>query len=210
MMNELNKKHNCENDGASVKTFKPNRGTHSFSQEVVLPTKSSASGIQNETYDEFMEQVKQVAEINVSNEEMEQLFQQQVKELETQYAKAEQELVRAMQIYVDNEDKDIALHHQLQSMMGEYQQTINQIQEEKLFESQAEESIQKFETDIKAHEVQLDHLRVEKESAEEVLQQKILEIEKELDSSLDTQLTIQLLNKKPYLTAIAVDVNKRP
>jgi adenosyl cobinamide kinase/adenosyl cobinamide phosphate guanylyltransferase len=195
MMDELNKKHNYENESASVKTFKPNRGTQSFCQEINFPTKTENSGIQNAAYDELMNQIKQIAEINVSDEEMEQLFQQQVKELESQYTKAEQELVKAMQIYVDNEDKDILLYDQLQNMMGEYQQTIERIQNEKLFDAQADENIHSIQKTIEGHHVQLGDLITEKEKAEKMLQDKILEIEKELDSSLETQLNIQLLNK---------------
>jgi hypothetical protein len=98
----------------------------------------------------------------------------------------------------------------VKELMEEYESLMDQIEKEKLTDPETISKMTDIGEQIRISEDEQIILEKEKESKCEMLDNNIQGVIKELDLTIDTQLNCQILNEKPYFTAIAVNFDQKP
>ena len=194
-----------------------NSNRNEYDEVINNCTSTKTGGQMCSLYDEVSIKLKENAELDLVEKEMDIQFKAQIEELKQDYELAEKLLVEAMEEYVGVEEEvcnleshDINVHQTVHDLMRDYQQIYEEIQREKLTDPLTIERLWNLEKEIKSESLDLQNITIEKELKNKILKENIEGIEKEYNLSLENQLNIQILNEKPYLTAIAVDFNKSP
>lgn len=166
---------------------------------------------------EVSDKLKENVEFEVVEKEMDLQFKDQIDEMNMELELAEKLLVDAMEEYVAIEEEvwnieshDINVHYMVQDLMRDYQQIYEDIEKEKSACPLTVERLCDLDKEIKLETQELQNVTAEKDLKNKILKENIEGLEKEYKLALENQLNIQVLNEKPYLTAISVDFDKVP
>ena len=180
-------------------------------------TSTKTTGQKDSLYKEVSNKLRENAELDIVEKEMDLQFKEQIEELKQELELAEKLLVDSMEEYVGVEEEvcnleshDINVHQNVHDLMRDYQLIYEEIQREKLTDPLTVERLCDLEKEIKLEALDLQNITVERDLKNKILKENIEGIEKEYKLSLENQLNIQILNEKPYITAISVDFDKVP
>lgn len=143
-LNNLNSLHKFTDSHKSLvengKYTKPRNSIQSnVDVESLKSTKEAPADPATILYDQVMQRLKENADMDLLEKEMNHQFQAEKAELQQEFEAVEKELVDAMQQFVDVEEQvcdleshDINVHHKVHDLMSEYQEILDLIQKEKV------------------------------------------------------------------------------
>jgi hypothetical protein len=143
-LNNLNSLHKFTDSHKSLvesgKYVKPRNSIQSnVDVESLKSTKETPADPATILYDQVMQRLKENADMDLLEKEMNHQFQAEKAELQQEFEAVEKELVDAMQQYIDVEEQvcdleshDINVHHKVHDLMAEYQEILDLIQKEKV------------------------------------------------------------------------------